>query len=49
MSQLELYISKRHTCASGCTCDAIIFGGLRKRLRHKVFKVVARALAAQVL
>ena len=51
MSQLELYISKRPTCActNGCACGAIIFLGLRKRLRRKIFKVVARALAAQLL
>ena len=47
MSQLELYVSNRHTCASGCACVAIIFLGLRKRLRRKIFRVVARALAAQ--
>ena len=51
MSQLEFYISKRHTCAcaSGCACSAIIFWGLRKRLRRNIFRVVARALAAQLL
>ena len=37
MSQLELYISSRHTCA----CGAIIILGLRKRLRRKFFSVVA--------
>ena len=49
MSQLELYVSNRHTCAcaSSCACGAIIFLGLRKRLRRKIFRVVARALAAQ--
>ena len=41
MIQLELYFSKRHTCA----CGAIIFLGLRKRLRRKILRVVARALA----
>ena len=44
MSQLKLYISKRHTC----TCGAIIFLGLRKGLQHKIFRVVARALAVQL-
>ena len=39
MSQLELHISKRQTCA----CGAIIFLGLRKRLRRKIFRAVARA------
>ena len=54
MSQLELFISKRLTCASGCACagscacGAIIFWGLRKRLRRKIFRVVARALAVQL-
>ena len=45
MSQLEVYISKRHTCA----CGAISLLGLRKRLRRKIFAVVARALAEQRL
>ena len=49
MSQLELYISKHHTCASGCACGAIIFLSLRKRLQRKIFGVVAHALAAQLL
>ena len=49
MSQLELYILKRHTCACGCACGAIIFLGLQKRLWRKIFSVVARALAAQLL
>ena len=31
---VELYFSKRHTCA----CGAIIFWGLRKRLRRKNFE-----------
>ena len=48
MSQLELYFLKRHTCAYGCVCDAIIFCGLRKRLRGRNFREVASALAAQL-
>ena len=47
MSQVELYFSKRHTCA--CACAAIIFWGLRKRLRRKIFRVVVCALATQIL
>ena len=51
MSQLELYFSKRHTCACACgsACGAITFLGLRKRLRSKIFRVVVRALSAQLL
>ena len=45
MIQFKLFISKRHPCA----CGAIIFLGLWKRLRRKIFGVVARALAAQLL
>ena len=45
MSQLELYISKSHFWA----CGAIIFWGLGKPLRCKIFRVVARALAVQLL
>ena len=47
MSQLELYFSKRHIC--GCTYGAIIFLSLRKRLRRRIFREVARAFGAQLL
>ena len=47
VSQSELYFLKRHTCA--CACGTIIFRGMRQRLRRKNFRVVARALAAQLL
>ena len=47
VSQSELYFLKRHTC--GCTCGAINFWGLWKRLRLKNVRVVARMLVALLL
>ena len=43
----QLYFQKRHTSARAC--GAIIFSGLRQRLRRKYFRVVERALAGQIL
>ena len=38
--QRELYFLKRHTreCAYVCACSAIIFRGLRKRLRLRILE-----------
>ena len=49
VSQSDLCFLKRYTSACGCACSAIIFLGLRKRLRRKNLRVVERALAAQLL
>ena len=47
----RIYFLKRQTCvcACGCACGTIIFWKLRKRLRRKNFRVIGRALAAQLL